>query len=60
LKDPWGATSYSGLWRATDTAWTAAEIAKVPFSINPTTSDSKGYFVVPISGFINGFCLSEF
>ena len=52
LRNPWGATFYSGAWNKDDTAWTSSLISQVPFGIDPTTSDSDGIFFMTKEDFI--------
>ena len=53
MRNPWGVTYYNGPWYKNDALWTTANIAQVPFGINPTTSgDADGIFVMPMSTFV--------
>lgn len=53
MRNPWGITYYTGAWNYLDANWTTANIAQVPFGIDPTTSHNDGLFVMPMSTFGN-------
>ena len=68
LRDPAGATTYSGDWGPEKSQWTIANSAGLPLGYDPTASGTatwkaEGFFAVPIDKFaynadINQRCLS--
>jgi len=38
IRNPRAYTNYNQTWNHNDPNWTAANIAQVPFGVNPTTS----------------------
>lgn len=60
LRNPWGSSTYSNDWHRNDARWTTATIAEVPYGINPITDWNLGYFVMPISKWINAMCMADY
>jgi hypothetical protein len=52
MRNPWGVTYYTGIWKYDDSNWTDALVAQVPFGIDPRTSyETLGIFTMPMSIF---------
>lgn len=61
MRNPWGVSFYNDSWSHADPRWNDAAVRdQVPLGIDPTTQYLNGYFVVPISNFINGKCFADF
>ena len=58
-RNPWGTTDYNSDWKDTDAKWTTNAKSQVPLNVDPTTSKSKGIFVIPMSKLINGLCMED-
>ena len=61
MRDPNGASGYTGDWKSTDAEWTADNKAKVPYGVDPTATDwkNKGFFVLPSTMFAKGTGASD-
>jgi hypothetical protein len=56
-RNPWGYTYYSSDWKYSDSRWTTANKALVPFGLgNKVTSRNDGLFVIPIDKIVNNLC----
>jgi hypothetical protein len=51
MRNPWGATFYTGDWSSGDSRWTSELVAQVPLGLDPRTSDDLGVFTIPIETF---------
>jgi hypothetical protein len=62
MRNPWGETNYNGDWSKTDRRWTSSMISQVPLGIDPTTSDTIGIFVMPLTTFADTSqdCVSDY
>ena len=57
VRNPWGTTFYNSTFNKNDEIWNqASSIAQVPNGVNPKLDWNNGYFVTPISNFINARC----
>jgi hypothetical protein len=56
MRDPNGASGYTGDWKSDDVAWTSDNKAKVPYGVDPTATawKNKGFFVLPSTMFAKG------
>ena len=65
IRNPWGINGYSWTWAHDDPNWTAALIAQIPHSFDPTAQSNleTGLFVVPWEAFsydsVVGYCFSD-
>ena len=50
IRNPWGADSYAGPWRDSDSKWTSWYKSQVPF-----VNDNDGYFFIEDSDFVKAF-----
>jgi len=61
VRNPWGTTGYNSTFNKDDEIWTQAGTkAQVPNGVDPTTDWNNGYFVIPISKFINAECFTDY
>lgn len=58
MRNPWGFQRYNYTWHAGDSKWNANLKSQVPFGFDPTSSQSKGMFVVPMDAFKNKYCFN--
>ena len=60
IYDPWGTSLYSGVFDSQDTYWENEVIlGQIPMGIDPRSSQTQGWFVVPISALVNAECFKE-
>lgn len=50
MRNPWGTDTFNGPWSDSDSRWTAAYKAQVPYS-----NSNDGFFFIEASDFVNGF-----
>ena len=61
VRNPWGTTYYNSTFNKNDEIWNqASTIAQVPNGVNPKLDWNNGYFVTPISNFINSKCFADY
>ena len=61
VRNPWGTTNYNSTFNKNDEIWTQAGTkAQVPNNVDPTVDWNNGYFVTPISNFINAVCFTDY
>lgn len=60
MKNPWGTTDYNSTWNYADSNWNTNLKSQVPWGIDPTTSNTDGIFVMPMSKFADSTCILSY
>lgn len=56
-RNPWGTTTYTGIWKHDSALWTTANKAKIPFGLSgDVTSKENGFFVIGNSKLVDNEC----